>query len=109
MNFEAKSSVKVAQTPGGNSSFSIGWGENVPMSNNKVNRNVSSIVFDDGTKEPLLERRKQTAVVDPSVYERPTKVPVGGVSSLCFGGGEAPTQAPRVRVPPGGKSTFTLG
>jgi hypothetical protein len=50
-----------------------------------------------------------TAVVDTATYERPVKVNIGGNSSVCFG---ASGPAPRVnptRVPPGGKTTFTLG
>jgi hypothetical protein len=57
----------------------------------------------------LIERRNLTAVVDPVTYQHPVKVPVGGNTSVCFGGD---VQAPRVnktRVPPGGKTTFTLG
>lgn len=115
MNFEEKTSVRVNQTPGGSSSMNLGWSENTIYTagsniliKSEVNRNESNIVFNDGSKEPLIERRNLTAVVDPTTYKHPTKTPVGGKSTFSLGG-EGPSYKPTNRVPPGGKTTFTLG
>jgi hypothetical protein len=78
--------------------------------NLEVDRNQSSIVFNDGTIEPLGEKKTNLPVPTPSDVPKKVTQQVGGNSTISFGEAPVATKTSvKVRVPPGGKSNFTLG
>ena len=106
-----KTSVRVHQTPGGNSSLCLGWEQKCEaVKNRKVDRNQSSIVFGDGlVAEPLVEKKSNY----PMPIVEPTKKvvqQVGGNTTINLGEDFGPVKTSvKVRAPPGGKSNIIFG
>lgn len=76
----------------------------------EVDRNQSSIVFSDGSQEPLMEKRNNFQVVNPG--DAPVKVvqQIGGNTTIALGEVQQTTKTSvKVRAPPGGKSNIIFG
>jgi|JI6StandDraft_1071083.scaffolds.fasta_scaffold19071_2 hypothetical protein len=114
-----KTSVKVHHAPGGQSNFSLGWGNDAPAQQPKGTcycelgnkyHNQSSIVFGDEPQKPVQQKPAQQAP-QPVEQPKPTQ-PVKAPTEP-----QQPQQQPqnqqktsvKVHNPPGGKSSITFG
>lgn len=121
-----KTSVKVHHAPGGQSNFSLGWGNDQapqqaqkgkPPLNSAKYHNQSSIVFGDEPKPAAGQARnqpqntgKQQAQEAPKVVqEAPKVVQEAPKPAQEQPAKEAPKTSVKVHNPPGGKSSISFG
>lgn len=114
-----KTSVKVHHAPGGQSNFSLGWGNDAPAQQPKGTRrsevgkyhNQSSIVFGEEPQKPAQQKPVEQAPKPTEQAPKPAQEskPTQAVQPT----NEAPQQAAKTSVkvhnPPGGKSSITFG
>lgn len=112
-----KTSVKVHHAPGGQSNFSLGWGnDNAPQQPQQPQKgtswryvgkyhNQSSIVFGEEPQKPAQQAPKAVVEVQKPVQQGPGQ-PGNGPTNQAT---EAPKTSVKVHNPPGGKSSITFG
>lgn len=118
-----KTSVKVHHAPGGQSNFSLGWGndqapQQAPKSTSSIDlakyHNQSSIVFGDDKPAPQTKNEPKPVEVPKEApkVEAPKaqqQAPVANQQQQTQAQNQPAKTSVKVHNPPGGKSSITFG